>query len=229
MKGILSLANSVVRQRWRSILFINVFCKGRQIKHKFGDYNNTADPFERVHINPQDVSRYMHDGFSHPSSAGRVIGGDWDQENHPAIDTMPKHKAIHQVLNKGVEWSDTALIDHLMIAVERDGSIDGYTSRDELETEYVKKVEQLIESIRENGYQSVAKFETNPKNQLEEVCINIGRDGELIFNGGPGRHRISIARVLGVEKIPVIVLVRHERWQRVRERVARGDIPKDQS
>lgn len=43
---------------------------------------------------------------------------------------------------------------------------------------------------------------------LDELTINIGRDGQLIRNSG-GRHRVSMARILGIEEIPARVLVRH--------------------
>jgi hypothetical protein len=47
-----------------------------------------------------------------------------------------------------------------------------------------------------------------------EVTIDIGRDGEFIFDDG--RHRFVIAKLLGLDEIPVRVLVRHKKWQQIR-------------
>jgi hypothetical protein len=55
-----------------------------------------------------------------------------------------------------------------------------------------------------------------------EIAVNVGRDGELIFQDGRNRH--VIARILELEEVPVVVLVRHEQWQRLRDRIARGEL-----
>jgi len=48
-----------------------------------------------------------------------------------------------------------------------------------------------------------------------EVCVAIGRDGTLYSD--EGRHRLFIAKALGLEEIPVRVLVRHRMWQQIRD------------
>lgn len=50
-----------------------------------------------------------------------------------------------------------------------------------------------------------------------EIRVAVGRDGRFILESG--RHRLAIARLLGLEEIPVHVLRRHERWQARRDRV----------
>ncbi|WP_207586229.1 hypothetical protein [Halomontanus rarus] len=50
-----------------------------------------------------------------------------------------------------------------------------------------------------------------------EISVAVGRDGRFILESG--RHRLAIARLLGLEEIPVHVLRRHERWQARRDRV----------
>lgn len=47
--------------------------------------------------------------------------------------------------------------------------------------------------------------------------VAIGRDGRLILHRG--RHGLAIARLAGLESVPVHVLVRHERWQARRDRI----------
>jgi len=49
------------------------------------------------------------------------------------------------------------------------------------------------------------------------VTVNISRDGKYLFQNG--RHRLSVALVLGIEKIPVKVLVRHDDWVLLRKKI----------
>ncbi|MFC4989666.1 hypothetical protein [Saliphagus infecundisoli] len=57
---------------------------------------------------------------------------------------------------------------------------------------------------------------------LNEVGINVGRDGALLWRHR-GLHRLSIAKLLGVDRIPIYVLARHAGWQRVRDRLRAGE------
>ncbi len=82
----------------------------------------------------------------------------------------------------------------------------------------------LINSIKENGYRlnSDVSIESDDTESLSkhkimssEITVNIGRNGEYLFQDG--RHRLAIAQILGLNLVPVKVLVRHEKWQELRE------------
>jgi len=45
---------------------------------------------------------------------------------------------------------------------------------------------------------------------LNEINVDIGRDGRLLFVDG--RHRLIAAKCLEIPRIPVTVLVRHKKW-----------------
>jgi hypothetical protein len=77
-------------------------------------------------------------------------------------------------------------------------------------------LDALIESIRKKGYlrNSNCYIEGEKKGvrgNFEEITVNIGRDGRYLFQDG--RHRLSIALLLGVKQIPIKVLVRHEKYE----------------
>ena len=88
-----------------------------------------------------------------------------------------------------------------------------------------KAMDALIESIKQNGYKD---HKTRIKEKInqgansgelfsDEVTVNISRDGKYLFQNG--RHRLSVALALDVEKIPVKVLVRHEDWVLLRKKI----------
>jgi hypothetical protein len=50
---------------------------------------------------------------------------------------------------------------------------------------------------------------------LDEVAVHIGRDGEFLFSDG--RHRLAIAQILGIPRIPVVVCWRHRDWHQFKK------------
>jgi len=81
-----------------------------------------------------------------------------------------------------------------------------------------KYIENLHQSMDENGYLTQEKAPNDHRNKdiFHEVSVNIGRNGEIIFNNRSGHHRLSLAKILDVDKIPVIVIARHKQWQKLR-------------
>ncbi|WP_331234310.1 ParB N-terminal domain-containing protein [Natronorarus salvus] len=65
-------------------------------------------------------------------------------------------------------------------------------------------------------------YEPEPRED-RKVAVNVGRDGELTFNNEDGHHRLAVAKILDVDRIPVTVVVRHAEWQAIREAVASAD------
>ena len=60
--------------------------------------------------------------------------------------------------------------------------------------------------------------------RAHEIQVDVARDGELLF--ADGRHRLSIAKLLDLDAVPVTFLVRHEGWMERRDRAfERGSTP----
>ena len=99
--------------------------------------------------------------------------------------------------------------------------------------ETYNKIDRLHASIRDRGYLSQEEIRSDgywskqPDAVNAEVLVNIGRDGEIIFD--EGRHRLLLAKILSINEIPVRVLVRHPQWQKKRKRIAEeatSELPK---
>ncbi|QZA89115.1 hypothetical protein K0C01_02885 [Salinarchaeum sp. IM2453] len=128
-------------------------------------------------------------------------------------------KILHSVLllrdisRDNVPWEETEIYNKLM---SRDIS-SRYDSDDNIKAR-LGEVDVLHNQVDENGYMSQRQLqykddtafsptEKSPP-EKEEVLVNIGRDGEIIFC--TGRHRFCVARVLDIDQIPVRVHVRHQ-------------------
>jgi len=77
----------------------------------------------------------------------------------------------------------------------------------------LKKFDTLYEKIQKEYKTS---YQLDDTGFLEEICVCIGRDGDILF-GNSGWHRLAMARISALDRIPVRVMLRHRKWQEVRE------------
>ncbi|MCX7779241.1 MAG: methyltransferase domain-containing protein, partial [Patescibacteria group bacterium] len=92
---------------------------------------------------------------------------------------------------------------------------------------YLQNIDALFHDIQTKGYllstdQSKRIEVYNGKEdkiyeRYDEVLISIGRDGHSIFHDGA--HRLSIAKILRLPKIPVMILMRHKNWVEFRNKL----------
>jgi hypothetical protein len=185
-----------------------------------------ADPYALLEVDPRSIASKLWD-FEHtaPSlrydmsylhrlqNVNRVAGGDWDLRTNPFSDNLT-YRIIAEHFGQGVPWRETEAFG-IYLAIIRSGLPVWHQSRSEANLlARCARMEALCESMRRSGY------EPRPLHAFDEITVNIGRDGELIYNSD-GAHRLSLSKVVGVPTVKVRVLVRHAAWQAIRDEVAR--------
>jgi hypothetical protein len=185
-------------------------------------YVAPADPLQLIWVDPEQIV-YHWRAFVGKRDLGRVVGGDWDKLKGLFCD-LAKHRALKARVEQGVDWEETGIFDYMeQFIATRKRPIDGCRTRDDMIRRY-RRIDALIESIRRTGYRpNVQTGAWQVASQLDHIFVNIGRDGEIIFNGS-GHHRLSLAKILGVPTVPALVIVRHEKWQEYRDNIARGAV-----
>jgi hypothetical protein len=217
-------------------------------------YDAAPDPFAVRSADPTDITRFS--GREYPQWTNRgdlfgtVAGGDWDRRPPPvathhrstpaALYLAPRvaesvaHRSVVAHFADGVPWTETPLVAAVLDAVEAgEGPVwKGCRTVADVETR-CRRLDEVFAEMRRGGYRSretvarrAGRTDVPLLDRLDEVAVDVGRDGELLFVDG--RHRLAMALLLGVDRIPVVVLVRHAEWMRTREAVAaavadRGD------
>ena len=77
----------------------------------------------------------------------------------------------------------------------------------------------LYEEIKTNGYKSqreICSCEYYCR-CFDEILVNITRDGMFLLEDS--LHRTFIAKILGLNTVPVRVFIRHQRWQKYRDQM----------
>ena len=198
-----------------------------------GDYYARADPFKIVYVNTRDIvyhtlleegnekSHFKDKVFNPWEDTGRIEGGDWDRLERKFTE-LPIYKSLEEHFKKGIKFEDTKFFQSCVEEIKNGEASCGYSSINEFRDKY-SKVDLLYKNIKKFGYKSQREIvEKNIEDFFQkfhiisdEITVNIGRMGDLLFDNGC--HRLSIAKILNIEKVPVRILVRHEKWQKFRD------------
>ncbi len=203
-----------------------------------------ANPVKLIYVNPQHIKfnqlpaptdvickydiKKKGKRYDKLRNLGRVIDGDWDtckREIHLASAT---NRMLLERFRENKNWDEIDVYrQHLARIDNGETAWHKCASREELENR-AAKIEKLFTNIAKNGYRSQyemarnkLKFLFRTKCFFDEVTVNIGRQGELLFNNS-GANRLAIAQVLKLESIPARVLIRHKKWQEIRDEMKKS-------
>ncbi|WP_380678634.1 hypothetical protein [Salinigranum sp. GCM10025319] len=219
-------------------------------------YGRAAPRVDRlIRIDPADVDHLLSPHFWNRVSiyTTHVRGGEWDRNytdeqvilsgRHEGM-TIPSligfdnylfFRGCTEHFDEGVPWEDTELYGRIL--ENRDLYWDRYDSKAAIDNT-LAELDRLYDSMTTDGYlqqgeirggdeRSLAFHDTRSQPVYHEIAVDIGRDGEVVFDDG--KHRFVVARVAGLSDIPVRVLVRHEEWQDVRSEISRAGSPDELS
>ncbi|MEJ2568821.1 MAG: methyltransferase domain-containing protein, partial [candidate division WOR-3 bacterium] len=110
-------------------------------------------------------------------------------------------KSFKKRTEEGIPWEETEYYHRVRKSIKR-GDLKWSCKNTEEFDKRCENWDRLFEKIKAEGYKKGW--------HEDEVSVNIGRKGELIFNNG--RHRLTFAKLLKTEKIPAKVTVRHKEW-----------------
>jgi len=217
-----------------------------KLKYRIKYQEAAPEPDELIYINPESVKHLLTPHYWKRVSkyTTHVIGGRWDRNysdneviisgwhegiNTPCLVDFDNFVFYNSCKNHFVEnspWKETELYDLLL------ENMDSYWSYYNSETKIqntLDSLDKLYHSIKNKGYLQQKEIDSSSleifgdsrfSSNYHEVAVNIGRNGEIIFDDG--RHRFVIAKILNISEIPVRVLVRHKEWQKIRREVAKA-------
>ncbi len=157
-----------------------------------------------IWASPSDIVHCTLKEFSPRRYEGAILEGDWDALGH-RFEDLDVYRAFRDRMRRGVEWSRTDFYRRVLDDIARGKEKWHCRTREQFD-ERCRRLDGLIEEIAREGYR------LNPAEPTDAITVNIGRQGDLLFN--EGRHRLSICKLLELPSIPVRVTVRHAEWAR---------------
>lgn len=162
-------------------------------------------------IDPAEI-KYMADNNSATRerflfTTGKIVDEkNWDIKFRK-IEEYDFFTSSAEHYEEGIPWNQTDFyarrINEMKAGIEKSGSknIKEWHLRLQEEEEHYNR-------IKKHGYKSQAELKTH--RFWDEVRVCIGRKGELYFVDG--RHRLSIAKALEIDKIPVVITHIHKEY-----------------
>lgn len=159
-------------------------------------------------MEPSEIETYVeYDVFTKYGHAGHIESGEWDLRAAP-LSSSPKYRLIRDY--------QTGAIDSSELTYQRLRAVGYPESEATFYTEcgYGTYLDALFDSVKRNGIENDhtgAESQARPADRYDQIAVNIGRDGAVIFNSC-GFHRLITAQLLAVDTVPVRLNVIHEDW-----------------
>ena len=195
-------------------------------------YASPIDPFKLLRISPDSIRVYQRNSSriqQYDFSISEVRSGDWDKQ----VDEFREidyYSSFVDHFEYDVPWKQTEWVQRVFDEIESGIPIRNCTTEKEF-LDHCSEIDELYERIRTEGYKTQRELlRETPSDKfnrrwayycpnLHEITVNIGRDGEFIFEDG--WRRFVIADLLNISTVPVRVNLRHSAWQRRRDAISR--------
>ncbi|MFX0136249.1 MAG: hypothetical protein ACFFDN_21595 [Candidatus Hodarchaeota archaeon] len=124
------------------------------------------------------------------------------------------YRALKKRFIDNLQWEDTYYYRYILNMISNGKMM--WWCKNKLEWDNrLSELDKIFYDVKRDGYKSNRKIykKINNFNMMkaqDEVLVNIGRNGDLIFNDG--QHRLAIAMLLDIKKIPIKVVIRHTKW-----------------
>ena len=146
-------------------------------------------------------------GYFRPErSFGRIVPSKWDRRE-VKFEECFIYRSINQRFNHGCSWEETPYLDRVQEFLDHRERYKGYDTLSDFKQHRLPYLDDLYHQIEQGNYRR--QIDMNSGSVFNELTVNVGRDGEVFFNSG-GAHRLSMAKVAGVESISALVVVRKD-------------------
>jgi len=193
-----------------------------------------ADPYKIIYVSPDEIEYKLRlddpdrdvGYFYWWNERNRVYDGPWDQQRTAFCDF---HSTLYDCFEShfldGVPWSDTTFVQNVLKKLNNGEATWHTCISPEDVYDRCEELDQIWQSITTDGYrrQSVVSSALDWRKDYSEVRVSIGRDGEYLQNA-EGKHRLMMARLAGIDEIPVRVIVRHKKWQQLRNDIRKHNV-----
>ena len=165
-----------------------------------------------IYVSPKDIVYVTQDGLLIKKDEGSILRGNWDSLLK-RFDDLNVFIAFKEVLIGQKNWEDTSYYQEITTKLNSGETLWGCKNEKEFKdlcNKYSGLAQKLITSHES------AKRDLFLQEIGEEIIINIGRHGDLLLY--KGEHAFALAKVNGIEMIPVKIAFRHPDWMRFRKR-----------
>ncbi len=209
---------------WRALCGLKFIVQKKilKIKTRLKYSYETLDLDKVCWINPQKIEYCLEGAFNIWRNYSRILEGDWDQSK-TKFEDLDVFQAFAQRFKGGKKWEETDFYHRVLNQITKGIRKWGCRNKEEWDKR-LRDIESLYYQIKRDGYKSkkelfspkgwLEKLE-GPSITLDDISVAVGREGQFLFI--EGRHRLAIAKLLNLSKIPIKIIARHKKWMDFRK------------
>jgi hypothetical protein len=146
---------------------------------------------------------------------GLVKDGGWDSLERK-FNELDFYESYRERVINGTSWDKLYYYQRVWRQIENGVVKWGCKNKKDLDRR-CQRLDDIYNDIKQNGCKSRAMLAEEAGGNIkldgdDEIGVNIGRQGDIIFNNG--RHRLALAKIAGVDRVPVQINVRHKEWEK---------------
>lgn len=196
--------------------FLQAFRKGFS-RNPFTDWSEPDSQGDLISVRPDQVTHKVATRLDWYLSAGDAPEGNWDLQTTRFADSS-LYRAIVEHFRHDIPWEDTEIFRTSYAERFRKGMrgepVRWARSLRGLTRQYRTRFDRLYRDLKRHGF--VLRFDKRGTCRTEIPHVHIGREGDILL-GRNGNHRLSMAKVLGLDRMCFLVRARHPNWIRIRE------------
>lgn len=142
----------------------------------------------------EDVSGYI-----------RINNNNWDDKRGISFSELLEYKAIQNHYSGKENWKNSIFAKRNVNFIKKNNRVRRFINHNNFLIKREIQINNLIESIIKKGIAPV-NIKKNKKLFIDNISVNLTKDNKLYFNNR-GHHRLSIAKILNLKKIPIKITV----------------------
>lgn len=181
---------------------------------------------EILWVDPNSIKRYVGNlPWNRFAMRARSADGDWDLAAR-RFEGWDLYKAIRERFLDGQPWDNSKFYKRVINEIEQGAVKWGCSTKGDFDQRLLR-IEKLFDEIERYGFKTQQELSSvpdvhswesnNPFTQYDEVTVCIDRNGRFLLRDG--KHRLSIAKILGLQRIPIVVGLRHKQWEAFRKEI----------
>jgi 2-polyprenyl-3-methyl-5-hydroxy-6-metoxy-1,4-benzoquinol methylase len=170
--------------------------------------NKAAVEFRHHWVSPGAIEFASH-RREHWWHMGGSPGGNWDELSFP-FEHFDFYQSFVAVKRNSRTWNETPFYQRVLGDIRAGRDKLGCRSQDQLD--------RRLEHFREL-YRDMEEFGFIPKHSDDQVRVDIGRDGDLLFCDGP--HWLTFAKLHKLDRVAIAIGMRHRLWTRFKREIVR--------
>lgn len=163
---------------------------------KYCDYTQ----FNSIRIHPHAG---LDRGVFKEDSSGyvRINGTKWDFKSGVLFTKLLEFKALKNHYTGKENWKKSEFAIRNVNFIKKKNIVRGFTNYKAFLISREKQIDKLFKSISKKGIYYF-KSHKGKEPYTDNISVALTKDGRLYFNNR-GHHRLSIAKILGLEEIPI--------------------------